>query len=105
MCSWCSKEPSHVVRFPQHCMFWLINKKINPFLHNNLTDLGFHCAFVMIDANIFYMLMVFSQELQIMIGAQWLSGRVLDSRPKGRRFEPHRRHCVVVLEQDTFILA
>ena len=34
---------------------------------------------------------------------QWLSGRVLDSRPKGRGFEPHRRHCVVVLEQDTFI--
>ena len=30
-------------------------------------------------------------------GAQWLSGRVLDSRPKGREFEPHRRHCVVVL--------
>ena len=23
----------------------------------------------------------------------------------GRGFEPHRRHCVVVLEQDTFILA
>ena len=38
-------------------------------------------------------------------GAQWLSGRVLDSRPKGRGVEPHRRHCVVVLEQDTFILA
>ena len=38
-------------------------------------------------------------------GAQWLSGRVLDSRPKGRGIEPHRRHCVVVLEQDTFILA
>ena len=38
-------------------------------------------------------------------GAQWLSGRVLDPRPKGRGFEPHRRHCVVVLEQDTFILA
>ena len=29
-------------------------------------------------------------------GAQWLIGRVLDSRLKG---------CVVVLEQDTFILA
>ena len=39
------------------------------------------------------------------VGAQLLSGRVLDSRPKGRGFEPHRRHCVVVLEQDTFILA
>ena len=38
-------------------------------------------------------------------GAQWLSGRVLDSRPKGRGFEPQRRHCVAVLEQDTFILA
>ena len=40
-----------------------------------------------------------------LMGAQWLSGRVLDSRPKGCGFEPHRRHCVVVLEQDTFILA
>ena len=40
-----------------------------------------------------------------MRGEQCLSGRVLDSRPKGRGFEPHRRHCVVVLEQDTFILA
>ena len=37
--------------------------------------------------------------------AQWLSGRVLDSRQRGRRFEPHRHHCVVVLEQDKFILA
>ena len=32
-------------------------------------------------------------------GAQWLSGRVLDSRPRGRGFKPHLRHCVVVLEQ------
>ena len=38
-------------------------------------------------------------------GAQWLSGKVLDSRPRGRGFEPHRRHCVVALEEDTFILA
>ena len=37
-------------------------------------------------------------------GAKWLSGRVLDSRRRGRGFEPHQRHCVVVLEQDTFIL-
>ena len=39
------------------------------------------------------------------LGAQWLSGRVLDLRPKGCGLEPQRRHCVVVLEQDTFILA
>ena len=32
-------------------------------------------------------------------GAQWLNGRVLDSRSRGRGFEPHRRHCVVVLEK------
>ena len=29
------------------------------------------------------------------MGAQWLCGRVLDSRPMGRGSEPHRRHCVV----------
>ena len=39
--------------------------------------------------------------LNQILGAQWLSGRV----PRGREIEPHRRHCVVVLEQDTFILA
>ena len=33
-------------------------------------------------------------------GAQWLSGRVLDSRPKGGGFEPHRRHCVVSLTKN-----
>ena len=33
------------------------------------------------------------------MGAQWLSGRVLDSRPKGRGFEPHLCHCVVSLSK------
>ena len=33
-------------------------------------------------------------------GAQWLSGRVLDLRPRGRGFEPHRRHCVVSLSKN-----
>ena len=28
------------------------------------------------------------------------SGRVLDVRPKGRGFEPHRRHCVVSLNKN-----
>ena len=32
-------------------------------------------------------------------GAQWLSGRVLDPRQKGRMFEPHWRHCVVSLSK------
>ena len=35
-----------------------------------------------------------------MVGAQWLSGRVLDSRPRGRRFEPLGHHCVVSLSKN-----
>ena len=38
--------------------------------------------------------------LFILQGAQWLSGRVIDSRPRGRGFEPHRRHCVVSLSKN-----
>ena len=34
------------------------------------------------------------------VGAQWLSGRVLDSRPRGLGFEPHRRHCIVSLSKN-----
>ena len=30
---------------------------------------------------------------------------MLDAIPRGRGFEPHRRHCVVFLEQGTLILA
>ena len=44
-------------------------------------------------------------ECSLWQGAQWLSGKVLDLRLRGRGFEPHRRHCILVLEQDTFILA
>ena len=39
------------------------------------------------------------------LGAQWLSGRVFDSRPRGRGFEPHRRHCVVSLSKNIYIIA
>ena len=34
------------------------------------------------------------------MGAQWFSGRVLDSRLRGRGFEPHRRPCVVSLSKN-----
>ena len=37
-----------------------------------------------------------------MQGAQWLSGRVLDSRPMGRGFEPYRHHCVVSLSKNIY---
>ena len=32
--------------------------------------------------------------------SQGSSGRVLDSRPKGRGVEPHRRHCAVSLSKN-----
>ena len=34
------------------------------------------------------------------LGTQWLSGRVLDLRPKGRGLEPHGCHCVVSLSKN-----
>ena len=34
------------------------------------------------------------------MGAQWRSGRVLDSRLKGSGFKPHQRHCVVSLSKN-----
>ena len=34
------------------------------------------------------------------MGAQWPSGRVLDSRPRCPGLEPHRRHCVVSLSKN-----
>ena len=34
---------------------------------------------------------------QLVPGAKWLNGRVLDSRPRGHRLEPHQIHCVVSL--------
>ena len=36
----------------------------------------------------------------INVGAQWLSGRVLDSRQRGPRFEPHRCHYIVSLSKN-----
>ena len=33
-------------------------------------------------------------------GGRELSGRVLDSRPRGPESEPHRRHCVLSLSKN-----
>ena len=35
-----------------------------------------------------------------LMGAQWLSGRVLELRLRGRGFEPHRCHCVMSLNKN-----
>ena len=48
-------------------------------------------------SSLFCILFTFKKEVQ------WLSGRVLDLGPRGRGFEPHRRHCIVILEQETLV--
>ena len=35
----------------------------------------------------------------VTLGAQWLSGRVLDSRLRSCWFEPHQCHCIVSLSK------
>ena len=42
----------------------------------------------------------FSQDNKQRMGAQWVSGRVLDSRPRGCGFETHWRHCIVSLSKN-----
>ena len=37
---------------------------------------------------------------RFLVGAQWLSGRVLNSRPRGHGFEPHLHHCAVYLSKN-----
>ena len=41
-----------------------------------------------------------AHEVFVKQGTQWLSGRVLDSKPRVRGFEPHRRHYVVSLSKN-----
>ena len=55
------------------------------------------CAFVFVCIKT----RIFSYE-DYYLGAQWISGRVLDSRPRGRGFEPHRGHCVVSLSKNIY---
>ena len=39
------------------------------------------------------------QSIELCENLRERSGRVFDSRPRGRGFEPHRRHCVMVLRK------
>ena len=52
------------------------------------------------DSNKISILMKYTFGPKRVKGAQWLSGRVLDSRPKGRGFEPRQGHCVVSLSKN-----
>ena len=43
---------------------------------------------------------IMSTVIHLSPGTQWLSGRVLVSRPRGRGFEPHPHHCVVSMSKN-----
>ena len=65
--------------------------------YHNLADEGVRCSYKGRNYNnITKITHCLSREA----GAQWLSGRVLDSRPKGCGFEPHRSYCVVSLRKN-----
>ena len=40
------------------------------------------------------------KRFKVYMGVQWLTGRVLDSRPRGRGFKLHQHHCVVFLSKN-----
>ena len=88
---------------------WKSRGNVTQLLGQAILILFFFCSFALRIEHIFMTFCVcFRTEFRTakgLQGAQWLSGRVLDSRPKGRGFKPHRRHYVVALEQDTFMLA
>ena len=55
--------------------------------------------------HMFYNWRILDRSKTANVGSAVAKWWVFDSRPRGRGFESHRRHCVVVLEQDKFILA
>ena len=38
------------------------------------------------------------------MGGQWLSGRMIDLRPRGCGFKPHQHHCIVFLSKTHYSL-
>ena len=70
------------------------------------SDMGLHC-FSTMASKIYQLHDEYLRRLNydnesVKLGAQWLSVRVLDLRPRGRGFESHRRHCVVSLSKTHF---
>ena len=53
----------------------------------------YHFLMYLVGLEVFFLVLSFHQ------GAQWLSGRVLDLRPRSCWFEPHWRHCIVSLSK------
>ena len=73
--------------------------------HRVAFHLGLSCSIKYPSRGFWYTKGIQRLTISYILGAQGLSGRVFDSRRRDRGFEPHRHHCVVALEQDTFILA
>ena len=69
---------------------------VHPFIHMSVNL----CLYVVYKQHFLYILKWQMLHVWLASGAQWLSGRVLDSRPRGRGFEPHQRHCIVSLNKN-----
>ena len=80
--------------------FYLKSNKYDPLKIPRLSTIGYYSQAVAKDVILQSSKLLCSYVILFIWGAQWLSGRVLDSRPRGRGFEPHRRHCVVSLSKN-----
>ena len=103
----CINWSSHICCSKYILSFFFFLFYINPFYTGNhkqvlqqtvKTQMNCHRKGHFIWAVVFATtIIIFWAEIGYIQGAQCLSGRVLDTRPRGRGFEPHRHHCVVSL--------
>ena len=72
---------------------WICTALNFPVMSQSMTHAGkfcilFYCLLNFVKIN-FYKKLILKYHQSVKQGAQWLSGRVLDLRPRGRGFEPH----------------
>ena len=68
-----------------------------PQVHDLLGQPSYILSHIQKSVSNFHLCQLFTIKV---VRAQWLSVRMLNSRPKGRGFETHRRHCVVSLSKN-----
>ena len=73
---------------------------LSKVVHPGSAGLELKIAYRLVEENDLAIYLLRIKFIQTLLwGAQCFSGRVLDSRPRGRGIEPHWRHCVVSLSK------
>ena len=87
----CSLNSEHILSFKSYPFYEVVSSTLKH-------TLPFKSWFTDANTNILRM------PVQLLLRAQWLSDRVLDSRFRGCWFEPNQRHCVVSLSKTLYAL-